>query len=307
MPDHNEPRDSRMIKKILENTSIDNRGILEPEFLLDVDPILLTPSQLAEAKWLFSGPMNWIMAASPEEVDSLLTMDHPAALLPEVCVIGRSNAGKSSLLNAVLHSSSALKVSSRPGTTQAVHMLVLRDRVRLVDLPGYGYAKMGRDHHTRLSGILQRYLGIVEKTKKNKGKATAKARATLRLVCLLVDSRRALDGVLGSGDKSIDKKSEKLEEKQLLETLDDLGPPYMIILTKADKLKPQELEKAKAMVTESLKFHPLAYPEVLVTSSSTGMGLDRLRALMFLATSTVEEVAVPEKVTPTKRKPKMEE
>lgn len=180
--------------------------------------------------------------------------DLPAPSLPEVAFAGRSNAGKSSLINALVGRRNLARTSQTPGRTQAVNVFELGGRLRLIDLPGYGYAKVGRVEIGRWTATVDRYLA---------------GRSTLRRVCLLMDARRGPTA----------------NDRAACDHMDTTGVPYQVVLTKSDKLKTSELESVTAATREEIARRPAAHPQVIATSARTGTGIDELRdALAALAT-----------------------
>ncbi|NTU76641.1 MAG: YihA family ribosome biogenesis GTP-binding protein [Alphaproteobacteria bacterium] len=166
--------------------------------------------------------------------------------LPEVAFWGRSNVGKSSLLNALVGQKSLARTSNTPGRTQQIIFFNLGERLLLVDLPGYGHAKAPKSDIARWSGLIRRYL---------------RTRATLRCVCLLIDSRHGASAL----------------DHEMMAMLDQNAVNYQIVLTKEDYLSAQErgerLEETKALA----KQHPAARPEIILTSAQKKTGLDLLR------------------------------
>lgn len=275
------PRYDKSMLKQGRSVAAGERPLLTKE----VAPVVFSPAQEAAARWLFDDrtQLSWAMCAT---VDELTALNESGTLLPEVCFFGKSNAGKSSLLNALLRARAA-RVGARPGVTQAVHMLELRGMLRLVDLPGYGHAAASAPDLVRLTRLLQSYLGLPSIARPQRryvhlppaasAKARARARALLRsqvqrresliLLCVLIDARR------GVGE----------HEEALFDDLDALGTPYVLVLTKCDKLKDAEVAQAREQVEASLHKHPRAYPEAICTSALTGEGVVRLRTLLAQA------------------------
>ena len=175
----------------------------------------------------------------------------PPPTLGEIAFAGRSNVGKSSLLNALTGRKGLARSSNTPGRTQQINFFSLGGLLFLVDLPGYGYAMASKEKIHAWNDMIRGYL---------------RSRQTLKRVCVLIDSRH--------GIKAIDQDS--------MEMLDQSNVPYVIVLTKADKLKAQELADTVARIEEELKTHPAAYPKVYATSSDKKSGIPELRA--FLAT-----------------------
>eukprot|EP01126_Amoeba_proteus_P001580 TRINITY_DN10470_c0_g1_i7.p1 TRINITY_DN10470_c0_g1~~TRINITY_DN10470_c0_g1_i7.p1 ORF type:complete len:172 (-),score=26.89 TRINITY_DN10470_c0_g1_i7:124-639(-) len=143
-------------------------------------------------------------------------------------------------------------VSKTPGRTQAIGILTIGGKYCLVDMPGYGYAKVNDKDKIRLQNLIISYL---------------KGPTLIKLVCLLVDSRRGIQE----------------GEKEVMKTLDELVRPYMVLLTKSDKLSATALNSMKGVCEEIISSHPMCYPEILPTSSSVGLGLDRLQTFLFQA------------------------
>jgi GTP-binding protein len=192
------------------------------------------------ARKLFAGPCEFIWGAS--RIDNL-----PPQSLAEVAFVGRSNVGKSSLINALTGRKTVARVSQTPGRTREINFFNLGGKLMLVDLPGYGYAKESKTKIDAWSDLVRRYL---------------KGRVPLRRVCLLIDSR------LGPtpGDSA------------MMKVLDAAAVPFQVVLTKADKLKPKALETVCAATAAAVKPHPAAFPLPHVTSSETGLGIAELRA-----------------------------
>jgi GTP-binding protein len=191
------------------------------------------------ARKLFAGACDFIWGAS--SVDNL-----PPATLPEVAFVGRSNAGKSSLLNALTGRKALARVSHTPGRTRQINFFNLGGKLVLADLPGYGYAKASKSLADEWQNLIFAYL---------------RGRANLRRVAVLIDARR--------GAMDTDREAMKL--------LDQAAVSYVLVATKLDQLKGPERARAEAGITEEAKKHTAAYPEVFATSSLKGLGLDTLR------------------------------
>ncbi len=180
--------------------------------------------------------------AGAQTVDQL----PPITTLPEVAFAGRSNVGKSSLVNALTGRKTLARVSATPGRTQQINFFDLGERLMLVDLPGYGYAKVSRDRVDTWTDMIEQYL---------------RGRPTLRRVCLLVDSRHGL----------------KPPDIVAMRTTDRAAVPCRVILTKADKMTPDALRQCVTDVETQLKKHTSVFPDVHVTSSETALGINTLR------------------------------
>ncbi len=168
----------------------------------------------------------------------------PDSILPEVAFIGRSNVGKSSLINALTNRKSLARVSQNPGCTKQINFFKLDGTLSLVDLPGYGFAKISNHERNLWDGLIHHYLST---------------RTQLKRVYLLIDSRHEL--------KELDLKTMKF--------LDDVAVSYQIVLTKIDKseMLPEILMK----ITELSKLHAACHPEIIQTSSATKYGIDALQ------------------------------
>ncbi len=201
--------------------------------------------QAEKARRLFAGPCSFVLAASlPEHFDSL-----PEGL-PEIAFWGRSNVGKSSLINALTGRKGLARASNTPGRTQQIVFFNLGGKVSLADLPGYGHAKASKEAVAQWTGLIKRYLSH---------------RATLRCVLLLIDARRGLM----PGD----------EERMAL--LDKHAVSYQIVVTKIDQLRPDERAALLAQTTAAVQKRPAARPDVFIVSSKKNEGLEALRLFLF--------------------------
>ncbi|NWG72506.1 MAG: YihA family ribosome biogenesis GTP-binding protein [Parvularculaceae bacterium] len=171
----------------------------------------------------------------------------PKETVLEVAFAGRSNVGKSSLLNALTGRKGLARASSTPGRTQEINFFDLGGKMRLVDLPGYGYARASRGAAREWSKLTRDYL---------------KGRAALRRVLLLIDSRHGLKDLDGA----------------IMDILDEAAVSYAVVLTKTDKVKPAELEARLAEISAAIARRPAAHPVLRATSAETGAGLPELRA-----------------------------
>lgn len=167
----------------------------------------------------------------------------------EVCFAGRSNVGKSTLINALTGRKALARASNTPGRTQEINFFTLADTHYLVDLPGYGFAKAPLKTVEKWQRLLKAYLS---------------GRATLRRAFVLIDARH--------GIKSVD--------EDILKLLDSAAVTFQVVLTKADKVKAQDRDRVLAQVRSTLQAHVAAFPEIIVTSSETGDGIDTLRAVI---------------------------
>jgi GTP-binding protein len=173
----------------------------------------------------------------------------PASNLPEIAFVGRSNVGKSSLVNAVTGKTAIARVSNTPGRTRELNFFNLSDIFFLVDLPGYGYAKVARTQSEKWNILLRKYL---------------KGRQQLKRVFILVDSRHGL----------------KESDFEMMEMLDIAAVSYQLILTKMDKLGKGELAEVQEATLNAVKSRPASYPEIICTSSEKNIGIDELRKII---------------------------
>jgi len=174
----------------------------------------------------------------------------------EVAFAGRSNVGKSTLLNALTNQSGLARASNTPGRTREINYFDLAGRLRLVDLPGYGYAKVSRKESEAWNRLTRDFL---------------RGRTTLRRACVLVDSRHGL----------------KPSDHEIMDMLDEAAVNYQIVLTKSDKVKPTALAALVGKTAAAIIRRPAAHPLVRATSSDKGEGIAELRAeLAALADDT---------------------
>jgi GTP-binding protein len=198
---------------------------------------------LAEAgRRLFAGPARFVAGAA--ELAAL-----PPEGLPEIAFAGRSNVGKSSLVNALTGRHLLARISNTPGRTREINFFDLAGRLLLVDLPGYGYAEASKVAARRWAALVRSYLA---------------SRAALRRVCLLLDSRH--------GVKDID--------RAMLALLDRAGVSYQIVLTKTDKLAAAAVPAIIGRVVAEVGGHTAAHPEIHLTSAWKGHGIAHLRAAL---------------------------
>ena len=181
----------------------------------------------------------------------------PNLVRDEVAFAGRSNVGKSSLLNALVGHKALARSSNTPGRTRQINFFDLAGRLMLVDLPGYGYARAPRSDIVSWTGLVQEYFRL---------------RASLRRVCLLIDSRHGL----------------KETDLAVMSILDETGVSYLIVLTKIDKIDKVELAMQMEKVKAGIAKRPAAHPLTIATSVRVGTGIDDLRlALAPLAKPNV--------------------
>jgi len=204
-----------------------------------------TEEELEAARVLFARPATFVMGCA--KIEQL-----PPPDWPEIAFAGRSNVGKSSLINALVGMKGLARASNEPGRTREVNFFDLDGRMRLVDLPGYGWAKASKGEVKRFQNLGRDYL---------------RGRVTLKRVYLLIDGRHGL--------KSVD--------TEALDALDLAAVSYQIVLTKADKLKSGEGEKRVAETLKAIAKRPAAYPQVALTSSEKGWGIPELRAFAMTA------------------------
>ena len=204
------------------------------------DPSLFREEDLEAARVLFAQQASFMMGAV--KMDGL-----PPGDVPEVAFAGRSNVGKSSLINALVGHKKLARASNEPGRTREINFFVLADRIRLVDLPGYGFARVSRSAADKFQNL---------------GRAYLRGRPNLKRVYLLIDARHGLKDV----------------DKEALDALDISAVSYQIILTKADKIKPSEAAALVVKTQGQIAKRPAAFPRVLATSSEKGGGIPDLRA-----------------------------
>jgi len=197
---------------------------------------------------LFAGECRFVIGVA--RIDDL-----PPDAIPEVAFAGRSNVGKSSLLNALTGRKALARTSNTPGRTQQLNFFDLDGRLTLVDLPGYGYAKAPKGDVDRWNRLIRMYL---------------KGRVGLRRLCLLIDARHGV----------------KAGDRQVMDLLDEAAVAYQIVLTKTDKIKAVELQKHLDDAVAEISKRAAASPEILATSAVKGTGIAELRA-------TLAELALP--------------
>jgi len=207
-------------------------------------PLAETPDSQAKetGRLLFAGPVDFVkgvvaMAGLPD-ADRL-----------EVCFAGRSNVGKSSLINALTGRKGIARASNTPGRTQEINYFAVGDHHYLVDLPGYGFANAPLPIVERWQKLLKSYLA---------------GRQTLRRAFVLIDARH--------GVKAVD--------EEILTLLDKSAVTFQVVLTKTDKVKTADLDAILAQTRAALAKHPAAYPEIVLTSSEKGDGIETLRSII---------------------------
>ncbi len=200
------------------------------------------PQMLEQGRLLFAGKTAF--------VKGVVAMDGlPPPDRMEVCFAGRSNVGKSTLINALTGMKALARASNTPGRTQEINFFTAGEAHYLVDLPGYGYANAPLDVVKKWQRLLKQYLS---------------GRQTLRRAFVLIDARH--------GVKKVD--------EDILKLLDTSAVTFQVVLTKADKVKEKERIKVLGQVRAALSKHPAAFPEIVVTSSEKGWGIPTLRAII---------------------------
>lgn len=199
-----------------------------------------TAEDLAAADKLFAGSCEFILGVAKLE-------QLPLSELPEVAFAGRSNVGKSSLINAVTGRKGLAKTSNTPGRTQQLNYFRLADKLHIVDLPGYGYAQAPESTVRQWQKVIFAYL---------------QGRVNLKRVFLLIDSRHGI----------------KKADTEVMEMLDKAAVTYQLVLTKTDKISSAALTKLKTEIEAETAKHPAAYVRVLATSSEKKQGIDLLRS-----------------------------
>lgn len=204
--------------------------------------------ELESARKLFEGPWEFVWAST--RIDDL-----PPMVGQEIAFAGRSNVGKSSLINALTRRNALARTSHTPGRTQQLNFFrqVGHDeRLTIVDMPGYGYAAVGKEKVAAWTRLIHEYL---------------RGRANLMRVYVLIDARHGIKDVDGA----------------VLETLDKAAVSYQVVLTKGDALKKSEQDAMIAATAEKIRRRPAAFPEVLLTSSEKGLGVPEFRGAIARA------------------------
>ncbi|MAQ70825.1 MAG: YihA family ribosome biogenesis GTP-binding protein [Alphaproteobacteria bacterium] len=209
-----------------------------------MDEIEVDPHTKEEARRVFAGPCDFVKG-----VVSLEQLPDPD--MPEVAFIGRSNVGKSSLINAVVGRKALARTSNTPGRTQELNFFNLGEGLAyIVDLPGYGFAKVSKSKVRDWTKLMKNYL---------------RGRVNLRCVFVLIDARHGL----------------KPSDIEMMEMLDEAGVNYRIIFTKSDKQKPTILKDIKGKTEKTLKNHAAAFPFTHSTSAVEGYGIEDFRTSIY--------------------------
>ena len=205
------------------------------------------PAALESARKLFAGPIAFLKSAP-----ALQHLPDPA--VPEVAFAGRSNVGKSSLLNALTGRNALARTSNTPGRTQELNFFDVGEplRLRLVDMPGYGFAKAPPDMVRRWRFLINDYL---------------RGRQVLKRTLVLIDSRHGIKDV----------------DREIMAMLDKAAVGYRLVLTKADKIKATDLAAVTDRTAEEARKRPAAHPAIIATSSEGGLGIAELRAAVLAA------------------------
>ena len=219
------------------------RSLSEPVATAELFPSREIEPELIEAgRLLFAQDCRFVAGAADAAV-------LPPESLPEVAFLGRSNVGKSSLVNALTGRRMLARTSNTPGRTRQINFFSLGDRLMLVDLPGYGYAEASKSAISSWTRTVQHYL---------------RSRGGLRRVCLLIDSRHGL----------------KEPDRPAMQLCDSAGLSYQVVLTKTDKPSAAELTATAALIQKELAKHGAAHPEIHLTSAEKGFGIAMLRAAL---------------------------
>jgi GTP-binding protein len=219
------------------------RGLSEP--ISDTDlfpPRALDAEEVETGRKLFARECRFVAGAASEAA-------LPPETLPEIAFIGRSNVGKSSLVNALTGRRTLARTSNTPGRTRQLNFFVLDDRLMLVDLPGYGYAEASKSAIRDWTRLMQNFL---------------RGRSSLRRVCLLIDSRHGI----------------KDPDRTLMALCDAAGLSYQAVLTKIDRLGPEPCATTAESVAAELARHNAAHPEIHLTSAEKRLGIAALRATL---------------------------
>lgn len=197
------------------------------------NPLSISKNSIEKGRLLFARDVTFMLSAV--SLDTL-----PPARLPEICFAGRSNVGKSSLINALTNRKGLARASNTPGRTRELNYFNIDERLFIVDLPGYGYAKASKSDIVRWTKLTREFLF---------------GRASLRRVFLLIDSRH------GTKENDI----------ELMNMLDETAVTYQIVLTKIDKIKKSEIDEVYIKTAALIAKRPAAYPNIILTSSEKKM------------------------------------
>ena len=197
-------------------------------------------AEIEAGRLLFAGPCDFIAAA--QNLTAL-----PSISLPEIAFAGRSNVGKSSLVNTLTGRTTLARTSQTPGRTRQLIFFSLASRLQLVDLPGYGYARASKTDIKAWTKLTRKFLV---------------GRQSLQRMLLLIDSRRGI----GPADK------------EMMKLMDDSAVSWAVVLTKVDKVKSEQLQKTFDTTQQETSRHVAAFPHIWTTSSQTGVGIAELRA-----------------------------
>ncbi|MGE0754456.1 MAG: ribosome biogenesis GTP-binding protein YihA/YsxC [Alphaproteobacteria bacterium] len=188
---------------------------------------------------LFKQPCRFVAGAAD-------TASLPKSAQPEIAFIGRSNCGKSSLINALVGQKTLVRTSQKPGRTQQINFFLLADKLMLVDMPGYGFAAVSKKQKNQWNRLITNYLAY---------------RHNLMRICVLADARR---GLMES-------------DHEVMALLDEMATPYNMVLTKTDLIKPDALRELLQSVQEKLQYHAAALPDIYATSSKNSKTLAPLQ------------------------------
>ena len=199
-----------------------------------------TEDQIDAGRRLFGGPSRFLLGVAKLE-------QLPDSKGVEIAFAGRSNVGKSSLINALTNVNGLARASNTPGRTRELNFFDVNEALTLVDMPGYGYAKAPKHEVKAWQSVLRGYL---------------RGRPGLTRAFVLIDSRH---GILKA-------------DEEMFDLLDEAAVTYQVVLTKTDKIKAPELEKVRETVAAAIKKHPAAFPQIHATSSDKGLGIPELRS-----------------------------
>ena len=202
-----------------------------------------TPEQVEQARRIFAGPCDFVWGAA--DLSQI-----PEPIMAEIAFAGRSNVGKSSLVNALTGRSTLARTSNTPGRTQQLNFFNLAGALFLVDMPGYGYAKVSKNVRDNWDTLIFQYL---------------QGRPNLKTVLILIDSRHGF----------------KETDIHLMGMLDKAAVNYRIVLTKTDKATKKEMQAVNSTIQDVLAKHPAAYPFTYATSAEKNIGLEELRAALI--------------------------